>query len=314
MTLENDSITFGKYKGSTLSRVLRDRSYCKWLILQDWFQTNYVFLYNRVLEYDPHSYFIKKTEDKEDFLSTYDYFNLIPPEDLQIELSMVDMECYKYYVRIVSEIRDKIYQRMENEEENSWDIKAPSNWLKRFEKETGIQRSDFKDFIDSHELLNIPYIIERVKKEGGVEYNGAKSFKIAKARSESQELWWEEILKTRYGENIGAQFKYENCIFDFINISTKTIFECKLGLKDFDEAQHNKYRTALKEYRIIYLISKDCVIDIGKQILYTTMIEKYKNYLLSIPTMKNPNWFYSLIQEFKIIEMTDLTTLFGDLS
>ena len=224
------------------------------------------------------------------------------------------MECYKYYLRIVTEIRDKIYRRMENEEENAWDIKAPSNWLKRFEKETGIQRSDFKDFIDSHELLNIPYIIERVKKEGGVEYNGAKSFKIAKARSESQEVWWEEILKTRYGENIGVQFKYENCIFDFINIFTKTIFECKLGLKDFDEAQHNKYQTALKEYRIIYLISTDCVIDISKQILYTTMIEKYKRYLLSIPTMKSPNWFYSLIQEFKIIEMSDLTTLFGDSS
>ena len=202
---------------------------------------------------------------------------------------------------------------MENEEENVWDIKAPSKWLKSFEKETGIQRSDFKDFIDSHELLNIPYIIERVKKEGGVEYNGAKSFKIAKARSESQELWWEEILKRKYGESIGAQFKYENCIFDFINISTKTIFECKLGLKDFDEAQHNKYRAALKEYRIIYLISKDCVIDIGNQMIYTTIIEKYRNYLLSIPTMKNPNWFHSLIQQFDITEVTDLTSLFGDL-
>ena len=84
------------------------------------------------------------------------------------------------------------------------------------------------------------------------------------------------------------------------------------GLKDFDEAQHNKYRAALKEYRIIYLISKDCVIDIAKQILYTTMIEKYKKYVVSIPTMKNPNWFYSLIQEFTIIEVNDLTTLFGN--
>ena len=312
MTLENESITFGKYKGSTLSRVLRDRAYCKWLIQQDWFQTNYVFLYNRVLDYDPLSYFIRKTNTDGDFINSYEYFNLIPAEELEIELSSVDMECYKYYIRIVTEIRDKIYQRMENEEENAWDIKAPSNWLKRFEKETGIQRTDFKDFIDSHELLNIPYIIERVKKEGGVEYNGAKSFKIAKARSEAQETWWEKILKTRYGENIGAQFKYENCIFDFINISTKTIFECKLGLKDFDEAQHNKYRAALKEYRIIYLISTDCVIDIAKQILYTTMVEKYKSYLFSIPTMKDPNWFYSLIREFKVIEVSDLTTLFGD--
>jgi hypothetical protein len=313
MTLENDSITFGKYKGMTLSRVLRDRAYCKWLVQQDWFQTNYVFLYNRVLEYDPLSYFIKKTNyDKENFITDYEYFNLIPIDELLIELSPVDSECYKYYIRIITEIRNKIYERIENEEENIWDIKAPSNWLKRFEKETGIQRTDFKEFIDSHELLNIPYIIERVKKEGGVQYNGANSFKIAKARSEAQELWWEKILKNRYGEDIGAQFKYDNCIFDFINITTKTIFECKLGLKDFDETQHNKYRAALKEYRIIYLISTDCVINIEQQVVYTSNVEKYKNYLISIPLMKDPNWFYSLIQKFDIVEVNDLPTLFGN--
>jgi hypothetical protein len=310
MTLENDSITFGKYKGLTLSRVLRDRSYCKWLIHQDWFQTNYEFLYNRVIEYNPQSYFLKShTSEEEDFISTYEYFNLTPIEELQIELSSVDMQCYKYYILIISEIKDKIYQRIENEEENIWDIKAPSNWLKRFERDTGIPRTDFKDFIDSYELLNIPYIIERIKKEGGVEYNGAKSFKIAKARSEAQELWWEEILKSKYGESLGTQFKYEKCIFDFINISTKTIFECKLGLKDFDESQYNKYRTALKEYRIIYLISTDCVIDIQKKMIYTTNIE---NYLFSNLDIKDPNWFHSLIKEFKIVKINDLPSLFGD--
>ena len=312
MTLENDSITFGKYKGLTLSRVLRDRSYCKWLIQQEWFQTNYEFLYNRVIEYNPQSYFLKLSTsegEREDFLTTYEYFNLTPIEELQIQLSSVDMECYKYYILIISEIKDKIYQRIENEEENIWDIKAPSNWLKRFEKDTGIPRTDFKDFIDSYELLNIPYIIERIKKEGGVEYNGAKSFKIAKARSEAQELWWEEILKSRYGESLGTQFKYEKCIFDFINISTKTIFECKLGLKDFDESQYNKYRTALKEYRIIYLISTDCVIDIQKKMIYTSNIE---NYLLSNLDIKDPNWFHSLIKEFKIVKINDLPSLFGE--
>jgi hypothetical protein len=310
MTLENDSITFGKYKGLTLSRVLRDRSYCKWLVQQDWFQTNYEFLYNRVIEYNPQSYFINSfTSEEGDFITTYEYFNLTPIEELKIELSSVDMQCYKYYILIISEIKEKIYQRIENEEENIWDIKAPSNWLKRFERDTGIPRTDFKDFIDSYELLNIPYIIERIKKEGGVEYNGAKSFKIAKARSEAQELWWEEILKSKYGESLGTQFKYEKCIFDFINISTKTIFECKLGLKDFDESQYNKYRTALKEYRIIYLISTDCVIDIQKKMIYTTNIE---NYLFSNLDIKDPNWFHSLIKEFKIVKIGDLPSLFGE--
>ena len=42
--------------------------------------------------------------------------------------------------------------------------------------------------------------LERVKKEGGIEYKGARSFIIAKDRSLKQEGWWEEILKSKYGE------------------------------------------------------------------------------------------------------------------
>ena len=57
-SLEKTSITFGKYKGTTLSRVLRDQDYCKWLLEQEWFQSNYEFLYNRVKEYKPESYFL----------------------------------------------------------------------------------------------------------------------------------------------------------------------------------------------------------------------------------------------------------------
>ncbi len=56
--LDQDSITFGKYKGLKLSAVLRDRSYCDWLLEQEWFQTNYEYLYNRVQEYDPKTYFL----------------------------------------------------------------------------------------------------------------------------------------------------------------------------------------------------------------------------------------------------------------
>ena len=54
------------------------------------------------------------------------------------------------------------------------------------------------------------------------------------------------MLKDKYNEKISMQFKYEKCIFDMININTKTIFECKLGLKDFDDTQYIKYKKALK--------------------------------------------------------------------
>jgi hypothetical protein len=311
MSLEQDTITFGKYKGSTLTRVLRDRAYCKWLLEQDWFENQYEWLYNRVKEYNPNSSFLNIIKEEDDFLTTYRFFNLKPISELEIELSVVDKTCYEYYLQIIQEIKEKMYERLENQD-NPYDIKAPTNWLKRFEKEYGIPRADFKDFITAYELPNIPYVIERIKKEGGIEYKGAKSFTIAKARSQVQEEWWEQLLKRRYGEDIGTQFKYEHCIFDFLNIATKTIFECKLGLKDFDKAQHIKYSLALKEYRIIYLIATDCVIEMEKSCIYTTNPDKYEEYILSIPSIREPNWLCSLLQYFDVVEVEDLSLLFGN--
>ena len=312
MLLNQDTITFGKYKGSVLARVLRDRNYCRWLVEQDWFKNNYEWLYNRVKDYNPSIYFIDSDKlESNDFISSYEYFNLIPIDDLKIDLTSVDRICYEYYLKITFEIKEKIYKRLENDDENPYDIKAPTNWLKRFELESGIPRTDFKEFMEAYDLPNITYIIERIKKEGGIIYKGAQSFKIAKSRSESQEKWWEQLLKSRYGEKLGSQFKYDNCIFDFLNISTKTIFECKLGLKDFDESQHIKYRLALKEYRIIYLISTDCVIYMERRCIYTTNPEKY---LLSIPALRDNNWLCSLIETFDLIEIEDLLTLFGNSS
>lgn len=306
MSLEKESITFGKYKGCELSKMLRDRAYCKWLLEQDWFKNNYEFLYNRLKEYNPSSYFIKVSQiNSEDFLSNYEYFNLSRPNELKdLELSIVDKTCYEYYFFLLDTIKEKILHRMENEEENPYNIKAPTNWLKNFEKLSGIPRADFKEFLEAHDLLNIPYIIERVKKEGGIIYKGAESFNIAKFRSKLQENWWEKILKNKYGEDIGVQFKYEKCIFDFINISTKIIFECKLGLKDFDEEQHKKYLIALKEYRVIYLISTDCLIDMEKRLIYTTKPDKYQ--LIQTP---RSNFLENLVCTFEVVKVEDLSFL-----
>ena len=158
----------------------------------------------------------------------------------------------------------------------------------------------------------LPYIIERVKKEGGIDYKGAQSFNIAKQRSIVQEKWWEEILKFRYGEDISIQFKYENCIFDFLNISTSTIFECKLGLNDFNEGQHKKYKVTLDKYRIIYLISDDCVIELGLKTIFTTNPDKYSVYLSRIDSKNNITYLDELIKDFIVIEFSDLSELFGE--
>jgi hypothetical protein len=310
--LSTDTITFGKYKNGTLQRVLKDRSYCDWLLQQEWFQTNYEYLHNRVQEYKPCSYFFQKPpDDAYRFIERYQFFNLTPIEDLQIPIPLTEEEnkCYTYYLRMIAELKEKIDNR--NEKENQFDIKAPTRWLKRFEKEHDLTRTVFKEFLTAHDLPNIPYLVERIKKEGGLVYKGAQSFNIAKKRSEEQEVFWEIILKSKYGENLGTQFKYEKCIFDFIHISNNTIFECKLGLKDFNPDQHKKYRLTLEKYRIIYLISYDCVINMEKKEIYTLQGAKYELYQMKIPTLKDPSDFDELIKDFNVIEIDDLESLFG---
>lgn len=312
--LTNESITFGKYKGKTLGHVLKDRGYCTWLTCQEWFRESYEYLYNRICEYKPRTYFLGSDESEyKEFLSDYEFFNLKDVKEIQLPLTLSEQMCYKYYLKMIQELRESVWRRMENEEENPYDIKAPTKWLQRFEKDYGIPRVEFKEFLSSYDLINIPYIVKRIKKEGGIEYKGADSFLIAKARSVDQEKWWEKVLKNRYGESITVQYSYKNCIFDFLNIDTHTIFECKLGLKDFSEEQHRKYKLVLKKYRIIYLISKNCVVDMEQKKIFTQNIEEYASYLSSIPSMSKPSYLDLLLleDEFSLVKVEEVSTLFG---
>lgn len=309
--LDNDSITFGKFKGGTLQQVLKDRGYCEWLLRQEFFQVSYEYLYNRVKEYDPKTYFLVKCPEDGDFFDRYQYFNLISVDEVKLDLTDREKICYTYYLKMISELRMKVQDRIEKKLENPFDIKAPVKWLKRFETECEMSRDEFKLFINSYELPNIPYIIEDVKKEGGIDYKGARSYNIAKQRSEEQEGYWEDLLKDRYGEDLGTQYKYENCIFDFINISTNTIFECKLHLKDFNEDQHKKYLLTLGTYRIIYLIDRDCVINIQRKRIYTTDPDKYNLYILQIPLRTDISKFDEMIVDYTIKKVDTLSSLFG---
>lgn len=312
--LTNESITFGKYNGKTLGYVLKDRGYCAWLKDQKWFRESYEYLYNRICEYDPRSYFLGSVPSEcKEFLEDYEFFNLKPVKEIELPLTLAEQMCYEYYLKMIHELRGKVYRRLENEEENPYDIKAPTRWLKRFERECGIPRIEFKEFLASYDLINIPYIVKRIKKEGGLEYKGAESFLIAKARSVDQEKWWEQLLKDRYGESLTVQHTYKNCIFDFLNIDTQTIFECKLGLKDFSNEQHRKYKLALEKYRIIYLIAKDCVVDMEQKKIFTTNPEEYTVYLSSIPGLKKPSYLDLLMiqEDFSVTGIEEVARLFG---
>ena len=126
-----------------------------------------------------------------------------------------------------------------------------------------------------------------IKLQGGIEYKGAKSFLIAKSNSIKQESFWCDVLKEKYDSEVSAQFKYDKCIFDFINIPTNTIYECKLSLNDFNDEQYEKYLLTLNKYKIIYLICEDAVVDIENKCIYTIHESKgkYDKYLEKLKTM-----------------------------
>ena len=303
--LNTDTITFGKYKDKTLGDILKDRSYCSWLLKQDWFKQQYEYIYNRVKEYDPLIYFFKPINtDKKDFIYTYQYFNLYDIDEINLNLTENEKICYLFYKKLIKELYDTIIANINKDVENPYNIKAPVRWLKRFEKETTLDRKEFKTFLSSYSLLNIPYIVEKIKMEGGIEYKGAKSFLIAKQNSEKQENYWEKILKDKYSEDIGTQFKFKNCIFDFIHINNNIIYECKLGIKDFNGNQYKKYRTALERYNIIYIIAYDCIINMLKKCIYTNKVENYEKILsninLRLHLSKDVSKFEKEIRDYKI--------------
>jgi hypothetical protein len=303
-TLSQDTIPFGKFKGLSLDKMLKDRKYCEWSLKQPWFPEQYEYLYNRVKNYDPKPYFIRlpKTEFSPlettitEFLDGYRYFHLTPVDDVELKLSDNEKVCYAFYLSMMENIKQRIIDNL------SFAIKAPVRWLKRFEKETGLSRDVFKEFINSVELPNIPYIIEDIKKLAGIDYKGARSYLIAKENSVRQEKHWEKLLKEKYDEDIGTQFQWEKCIFDFIHINNNTIYECKIGLKDFDEDQYRKYTMTLDKYDLVYLISDDAVIDIVTKTIWTTNPAYYTSYIAVIPTLKNPTKFDNILQEFEVKE------------
>jgi len=312
--LSEDTITFGKYKDLTLSHLLRDRQYCAWLLKQEWFCKQYEYLYNRVKEHSPKKFFVLKSPYKidpsdpavvMDFVENYEYFHLCPLRDLKIPLTENEKKCYEYYLETIRELQEKIINNI-GSDPNPFNIKAPSSWLNKFEKKYGISRDIFKEFLTAYDLPNLPYIVEDIKKMGGIDYKGAKSFIIAKQKSLEQEKYWETILKSVYGEDVGTQYKFSNCFFDFIHIKTNVVYECKLGLKDFNEEQHNKYLMTLGHFSLIYLIGTDCIVNLDKKQIYTTNFSKYRDYVLNIPIMKDPSKFDNLIASFTVEEISRL--------
>ena len=309
-------ITFGKFENRYLKDMLRDRKYCCWLKEQDWFKTSFEYLYNSINRYNPQEYFYEKKKEQEktgDFMRDYKYFNLLSVESVianGLALDDKEKKCYAFYLEMIQNLKNRVeIRKLSDEKNNPYDIKAPVKWLQVFEKESKIPRDDFKEFLYAYELPNLTTVVEDIRKEGGLEYNGGKSYTIGKKRSTDQENFWGVKLKEKFGEEVSSQYPYLNCIFDFIHIPANTIYECKLGLKDFNEEQFVKYETIMNRYNIVYLIGYDCVINMDLETIYTTDLMKYVLYQCNIPTLKTISKFDEIIFDYDIAEIEDLASV-----
>lgn len=316
--IDKNILSFGEYKGWHIQDVLRIRGMRIWIRSKEFIKKDYEYIYNCAMEYNPREKFIdwdaipdqEKSKDNLLFYDTYIFFHLLPYSRLKnIQLrDNLEIMCYNYYFNLVSDLKSKVEFRMENELENMYDIKAPKNWLNDLDKGTDettgdINRDMFKEFIEAYDLPNITEVVRDIKAAGGIEYKGHDARIISKRNSEKQEAHWEEILKGMSGDNIGIQFKHEKCIFDFINFEKKIVYECKLSLKDFDKKQYDKYLVTVDCYKIVYLISTDCVIDTQEMIVYTLNIPKYESYITNISYNNNPTYLDKILLTCSVKEL-----------
>ena len=119
------------------------------------------------------------------------------------------------------------------------------------------------------------------------------------------------MLKEVYGEDLSIQFKLNNSIFDALHIPSGTIFEMKLKIQNLNAKQFLKYKKALEEYKIIYLVARDCIIDIAKKTIYTTDLDEYRVHMFEVTQKRTQTEFDLLLLDFEIKEVDDLKSLFG---
>ena len=315
-SLTKTTFPIGKYKGSDLSVVLRDRGYCKWLVTSHSdFETKYEYLYNRISEYDPLPQLIAETIPTGRFVDDYKMFNLKNVTRINLDLTPTDIICFQWYSGVLADLRTRILERIENDHPNPYAIKAPTSLKKKFIKDTALDPSVLDEMTKAYDLPNIISVVMKdIKREAGIEYSGGSAFKIAKARSEHQEAYWETMLKIMYGESVDVQYEgVDKCIFDFINIESQTVFECKLGFTEFNMEQFKKYNSALKCYSIVYIVGNndtdirsdhhnDYVIDMVNQAIYVLETQKadLETYILNIVNMKSPSYLDEMLPTFEV--------------
>lgn len=308
-------LTFGQYKGIIVEDVcFQDKQYCQWFVYKSDLPLRYPFIANFMKSFlESNPFKIKKERfeagiEPEIFINRYCYFFLpelkeIPLSSLIIDFKDEEKVCYNFYKKVMNNFKNQIIERVIE----PFNVKLPKNWLKNFEDETKLSRDVLKEFLSRRNLPPITLILEEIKLLGGIEYKGNNGFKIATERSKTQEAFWEVLLKKYFKDEITIQHKFENCIFDFLNAKTKVLYECKLGLKDFNEKQYIKYKIALdNSFKIVYLIGEDCIVHVHDKKIFTSNQIKYKIYFAT----KKKTKLDLIIENFEIIELKNIENYF----
>jgi hypothetical protein len=89
-----------------------------------------------------------------------------------------------------------------------------------------------------------------------------------------------------------------------------TLYECKLGLKDYNQEQFEKYKKATG-FQFIYLIGTDCVVDMNRKKLYSTVPEKYSSKILQEKgSKKKLNFLEETVCSFSVVPLTKIEDAF----
>lgn len=123
------------------------------------------------------------------------------------------------------------------------------------------------------------------------------TWKIAKKNSLRQEKYWGCILKRKFGVDLASQFKCDNCVLDFIDISRKVIYECKLSFGDVVQEQLVKYQQRFPDYQIVYIIgncdrsirsehSNDYIVDLTSKTIHVLQ----EHYESLVRTLQSGNY------------------------
>jgi len=189
---------------------------------------------------------------------------------------------YNTYYSIINELLDYLtFNNYTKIKDKQYRIKNGGNAILE-EKYNGKFTSDEKKiwnkFYEYYKLPSFHDMVDNCKKIVNEKHISVNGWKVANHNSKKQELFWKEKLQYLYPKII-YQYRKGNCVFDFIDLDNKIIFEAKLDYNNVIRSQFTKYRKMLPDFKIVYLIGIDkaSYINCFSENYYNNLSQIYDN-------------------------------------